>query len=119
MELSEKCFQELILTDQNHPAALINYAAFLLCKYGSTVVGMCLRWFVCLLDIVHIKGTLLMFSLLFCKYWNGFRHHLYLFPFGLLIRTLISSPIKIVVIRELNFKVLEQMPVKVVLMRRL
>ncbi|KAG6584123.1 putative UDP-N-acetylglucosamine--peptide N-acetylglucosaminyltransferase SPINDLY [Cucurbita argyrosperma subsp. argyrosperma] len=39
MELSEKCFQELILKDQNHPAALINYAAFLLCKYGSTVVG--------------------------------------------------------------------------------
>ncbi|XP_022137325.1 uncharacterized protein LOC111008816 isoform X2 [Momordica charantia] len=39
MELSEKCFQELILKDQNHPAALINYAALLLCKYGSTVVG--------------------------------------------------------------------------------
>lgn len=57
MELSEKCFQELILKDQNHPAALINYAALLLCKYGSTVVGMCQRWFVCLMD------TLVIFSL--------------------------------------------------------
>ena len=39
MELSEKCFQELILTDQNHLAALVYYAAFLLCKYGSTVAS--------------------------------------------------------------------------------
>ncbi|XP_048330512.2 uncharacterized protein LOC107418253 isoform X2 [Ziziphus jujuba] len=39
LELSEKCFQELVLKDQNHPAALINYAALLLCKYGSVVAG--------------------------------------------------------------------------------
>ncbi|KAF5730914.1 Tetratricopeptide repeat (TPR)-containing protein [Tripterygium wilfordii] len=39
LELSEKCFQDLILKDQNHPAALINYAATLLCKYGSVVAG--------------------------------------------------------------------------------
>ncbi|KAH7867029.1 hypothetical protein Vadar_028035 [Vaccinium darrowii] len=39
LELSEKCFQELILKDQNHPAALVNYAAILLCKYGSVVAG--------------------------------------------------------------------------------
>lgn len=39
LELSEKCFQDLILKDQNHPAALINYAALLLCKYGSIVAG--------------------------------------------------------------------------------
>ncbi|KAF3436921.1 hypothetical protein FNV43_RR19674 [Rhamnella rubrinervis] len=32
-------FKELVLKDQNHPAALINYAAFLLCKYGSIVAG--------------------------------------------------------------------------------
>lgn len=39
LELSARCFQDLILKDQNHPAALINYAAFLLCKYGSVVAG--------------------------------------------------------------------------------
>ncbi|XP_028781850.1 probable UDP-N-acetylglucosamine--peptide N-acetylglucosaminyltransferase SEC isoform X2 [Neltuma alba] len=39
LELSAKCFQELILKDQNHPAALINYAALLLCKYASVVAG--------------------------------------------------------------------------------
>ncbi|KAM5571809.1 hypothetical protein ABKV19_012075 [Rosa sericea] len=39
LELSEKCFQELILKDQNHPTALINYAALLLCRYGSVVAG--------------------------------------------------------------------------------
>lgn len=39
LELSEKCFQDLILKDQNHPAALLNYASFLLCKYGSVVAG--------------------------------------------------------------------------------
>ncbi|XP_057970397.1 probable UDP-N-acetylglucosamine--peptide N-acetylglucosaminyltransferase SPINDLY isoform X2 [Malania oleifera] len=37
--LSERCFQDLILRDQNHPAALINYAALLLCKCGSIVAG--------------------------------------------------------------------------------
>lgn len=40
LELSAKCFQDLILKDQNHPAALINYAALLLCKYGSVIAGM-------------------------------------------------------------------------------
>ncbi|KAL5215634.1 hypothetical protein ABZP36_007035, partial [Zizania latifolia] len=39
LELAAKCFQELILKDQNHPAALVNYAAFLLCKYGSLAAG--------------------------------------------------------------------------------
>jgi tetratricopeptide (TPR) repeat protein len=39
LELSEKCFQDLILKDQNHPSALINYAALILCKYGSVVAG--------------------------------------------------------------------------------
>ncbi|XP_021908957.1 uncharacterized protein LOC110823008 isoform X2 [Carica papaya] len=39
LELSAKCFQDLLLRDQNHPAALINYAAVLLCKYGSHVAG--------------------------------------------------------------------------------
>ncbi|CAE6256378.1 unnamed protein product [Arabidopsis arenosa] len=39
MELSEKCFQDLVLKDHNHPAALINYAAELLCKHSSTVAG--------------------------------------------------------------------------------
>ncbi|XP_030938922.1 probable UDP-N-acetylglucosamine--peptide N-acetylglucosaminyltransferase SPINDLY [Quercus lobata] len=39
LDLSEKCFQDLILKDQNHPAALINYAALLLCKHGSVVAG--------------------------------------------------------------------------------
>ncbi|KAK4767876.1 hypothetical protein SAY87_003019 [Trapa incisa] len=36
---SAKCFQELVLKDQNHPAALVNYAALLLCKYGCSVAG--------------------------------------------------------------------------------
>ncbi|KEH34993.1 O-linked N-acetylglucosamine transferase [Medicago truncatula] len=39
LELSAKCFQELILKDQNHPAALVNYAALLLCKNASVVAG--------------------------------------------------------------------------------
>ena len=39
LELSAKCFQELVLKDQNHPAALVNYAAMLLCKYGSVISG--------------------------------------------------------------------------------
>ncbi|KAK3166266.1 hypothetical protein QOZ80_1AG0043590 [Eleusine coracana subsp. coracana] len=39
LELSAKCFQELLLKDQNHPAALVNYAALLLCKYGSVAAG--------------------------------------------------------------------------------
>ncbi|KAF8664928.1 hypothetical protein HU200_054246 [Digitaria exilis] len=39
LELSAKCFQELLLKDQNHPAALMNYAALLLCKYGSLSAG--------------------------------------------------------------------------------
>ncbi|CAL4959890.1 unnamed protein product [Urochloa decumbens] len=39
LQLSAKCFQELLLKDQNHPAALVNYAALLLCKYGSLSAG--------------------------------------------------------------------------------
>lgn len=37
LELSEKCFQDLLIKDQNHPTALINYAALILYKYGSLV----------------------------------------------------------------------------------
>ncbi|BAB92560.1 P0497A05.3 [Oryza sativa Japonica Group] len=39
LELATKCFQELVIKDQNHPAALVNYAALLLCKYGSFAAG--------------------------------------------------------------------------------
>ncbi|XP_044342408.1 UDP-N-acetylglucosamine--peptide N-acetylglucosaminyltransferase 110 kDa subunit isoform X1 [Triticum aestivum] len=39
LELSTKCFQELVLKDQSHPAALVNYGALLLCKYGSLAAG--------------------------------------------------------------------------------
>ncbi|KAI3454360.1 hypothetical protein Pfo_011023 [Paulownia fortunei] len=39
LELSEQCLQDLLLKDQNHPAALINYAALLLCRYGSVIAG--------------------------------------------------------------------------------
>ncbi|KAH6770532.1 tetratricopeptide repeat protein [Perilla frutescens var. hirtella] len=39
LELSEKCLQNLVLKDQNHPAALVNYAALLLIKYGSVIAG--------------------------------------------------------------------------------
>ncbi|KQK11097.1 probable UDP-N-acetylglucosamine--peptide N-acetylglucosaminyltransferase SPINDLY isoform X2 [Brachypodium distachyon] len=39
LELASKCFQELVLKDQNHPAALVNYGALLLCKYGSLAAG--------------------------------------------------------------------------------
>ncbi|XP_076901981.1 uncharacterized protein LOC143556578 isoform X2 [Bidens hawaiensis] len=39
LELSAKCFQDLILKDQSHPSVFINYAALLLCKYGSVVAG--------------------------------------------------------------------------------
>ncbi|XP_061360878.1 probable UDP-N-acetylglucosamine--peptide N-acetylglucosaminyltransferase SPINDLY [Gastrolobium bilobum] len=39
VELSAKCFQGLILKDQNHPAALVNYSALLLCKYASIIAG--------------------------------------------------------------------------------
>ncbi|XWS60332.1 hypothetical protein CRYUN_Cryun07bG0026700 [Craigia yunnanensis] len=39
LELSARYFQDLIVKDQNHPAALMNYAAILLCKYGSVVAG--------------------------------------------------------------------------------
>ncbi|ONK60534.1 uncharacterized protein A4U43_C08F19600 [Asparagus officinalis] len=38
-KLSTKCFQDLLLKDQNHLAALINYAVIILCKYGSVVPG--------------------------------------------------------------------------------
>ncbi|KAE8707463.1 S-adenosyl-L-methionine-dependent methyltransferases superfamily protein isoform 1 [Hibiscus syriacus] len=39
LELSAKYLQDLIIKDQNHPAALMNYAVILLCKYGSVVAG--------------------------------------------------------------------------------
>ncbi|OMP10384.1 Tetratricopeptide TPR-1 [Corchorus olitorius] len=39
LELSARYFQDLIMKDQNHPAALMNYAAILLCKCGSVVAG--------------------------------------------------------------------------------
>ncbi|WOL03670.1 putative UDP-N-acetylglucosamine--peptide N-acetylglucosaminyltransferase SPINDLY [Canna indica] len=39
LEHSAKCFQDLLLKDQNHPAALMNYATVLLCKYASVVPG--------------------------------------------------------------------------------
>jgi tetratricopeptide (TPR) repeat protein len=62
MELSAKCFQDLVLKDHNHPAALINYAAELLCKHSSTVAGLflikeplnCLLLSICL-SKVHMK----------------------------------------------------------------
>ncbi|KAJ8771267.1 hypothetical protein K2173_026444 [Erythroxylum novogranatense] len=38
-DLPGKCFQDVILKDQNHPTALINYAALLLSKSGSVVAG--------------------------------------------------------------------------------
>ncbi|KAL5700475.1 hypothetical protein ACHQM5_025912 [Ranunculus cassubicifolius] len=38
-KLSAKCFQDLLLKDQNHPAALMNYAVVLLCKYGPAIAG--------------------------------------------------------------------------------
>ncbi|RVW13367.1 UDP-N-acetylglucosamine--peptide N-acetylglucosaminyltransferase 110 kDa subunit [Vitis vinifera] len=37
--LRRKMFSEFDLKDQNHPAALINYAAVLMCKYGSIIAG--------------------------------------------------------------------------------
>ncbi|KAL9261965.1 UDP-N-acetylglucosamine--peptide N-acetylglucosaminyltransferase 110 kDa subunit-like protein [Drosera capensis] len=39
LDAALNCFQELILKDQGHPSSLINYAAMLLCKYGSVVSG--------------------------------------------------------------------------------
>ncbi|KAL8123378.1 uncharacterized protein LOC141717625 isoform X2 [Apium graveolens] len=39
LELAGKCFQEVILKDQNHPASLINYAAFILCAGASADNG--------------------------------------------------------------------------------
>ncbi|ONK60634.1 uncharacterized protein A4U43_C08F20800, partial [Asparagus officinalis] len=36
-KLSAKCFQDLLLKDQNHLAALINYVVVILCKYGSVI----------------------------------------------------------------------------------
>ncbi|XVE56664.1 hypothetical protein DITRI_Ditri04bG0029000 [Diplodiscus trichospermus] len=39
LELSARYFQEVIVKDQNHPAALMNYAAILLFQYGSVVAG--------------------------------------------------------------------------------
>ncbi|CAH9053168.1 unnamed protein product [Cuscuta europaea] len=39
LDLSEKCFQDLVMKDPNHPGALVNFAALMLCKYGSVVAG--------------------------------------------------------------------------------
>ncbi|CAO2840498.1 unnamed protein product [Amaranthus hypochondriacus] len=39
LEAALNCFQEIILKDQNHPSALVNYAAILLCMHGSAVAG--------------------------------------------------------------------------------
>lgn len=64
LELSEKCFQELILKDQNHPAALINYAALLLCRYGSVVAGMLLMKLTSFMNSFH----LLFLQYLLCKF---------------------------------------------------
>ncbi|KAG6477302.1 hypothetical protein ZIOFF_066555 [Zingiber officinale] len=37
LKLSAKCFQDLLLKDQNHPAALMNHAILLLCKYAPVI----------------------------------------------------------------------------------
>ncbi|GMH21519.1 hypothetical protein Nepgr_023361 [Nepenthes gracilis] len=39
LEAALNIFREVILKDQGHPRALINYAAIILCKYGSIVAG--------------------------------------------------------------------------------
>lgn len=39
LDAAWNCFQELILKDQGHPCALVNYAAIILCKHGSAVAG--------------------------------------------------------------------------------
>lgn len=39
VEAASSCFQEVILKDQGHPSALVNYATVLLCQYGSAVAG--------------------------------------------------------------------------------
>lgn len=39
LKLSAKCFQDLLLKDQNHPAALVNHAILLLCKYAPVIPG--------------------------------------------------------------------------------
>ncbi|GAB2289429.1 hypothetical protein Dimus_023738 [Dionaea muscipula] len=39
LEAALNSFRELVLKDQGHPSSLINYAAIILCKYGSVVSG--------------------------------------------------------------------------------
>lgn len=39
LEAALSCCQELILKDQGHPSALVNYATILLCKHGSAIAG--------------------------------------------------------------------------------
>ncbi|KAJ4731206.1 UDP-N-acetylglucosamine--peptide N-acetylglucosaminyltransferase 110 kDa subunit [Rhynchospora pubera] len=39
LDLALRCFQDLVLRDQNHPAALLNYATCLLYKHGSITAG--------------------------------------------------------------------------------
>ncbi|KAJ3682435.1 hypothetical protein LUZ60_015008 [Juncus effusus] len=39
LDLALGCFQDLVLRDQNHPAALLNYATCLICKHVSIIAG--------------------------------------------------------------------------------
>lgn len=69
LELSAKCFQELLLKDQNHPAALVNYAVLLLCRYGSLSAGTwmlaCHNLLVLAIFLSYHKG--MFFPMLFCS----------------------------------------------------
>ncbi|KAL8159218.1 hypothetical protein V2J09_000755 [Rumex salicifolius] len=38
-EAALKCLQELLLKDQSHPSAFMNYSAVILSKYGSVIAG--------------------------------------------------------------------------------
>jgi len=62
LELSAKCFQQLILKDQNHPAALVNYAAVLLSKYASVVAGTFIPLWLCALNLWAILPFFLIYS---------------------------------------------------------
>lgn len=72
LELAAIFSQDLVLKDQNHPAALTNYAASLMCKDGSIVAGMRLKhlyhYFRCfrlgLLHLVNFKEVCAMRKIL-------------------------------------------------------